>query len=155
MVNFYGIDMQCYDSLNILKDLRFTHIINLSIFCIILFITPFIRLLITLEWFQFPLSHSQPMTYVLISTYLSICFGTALLTSIYILFLYNHYNSGLFLKISILSSLIYNLYSGLIIQQAMVMHYILIHTESIIIIYFYFVFILFIYGKYFWQEIRK
>eukprot|EP01084_Bolivina_argentea_P295574 508914_1 len=87
------------------NDERLTQIRNLTIFSFILFITPFIRLLIIFEFLQFPLS--KPMPFMLVSSYVSVCFGAAILTSIHIGFLTQHYNSGLFIKLCISCSLLY------------------------------------------------
>ena len=86
----------------ILNHRQFTQVINISLFSITLFVTPFISLLSMITT-----SSSYLNTKYLFVSNVAICAATSVLVWIHILALLRHYNSGLLLKTLILSCLIY------------------------------------------------
>eukprot|EP01084_Bolivina_argentea_P205731 351403_1 len=78
------------------KSIKSKKIKKLAIFSFILFITPFLRLFVIELSMSYHISKAS--LNLIVSSYISVCISTLILTPIHIGFFLAHYNSGLLLK---------------------------------------------------------
>eukprot|EP01084_Bolivina_argentea_P059925 109474_1 len=83
--------------------------LKLMLFSMLLFTTPFLRLLAITNDFKLFSSHLSNDVEIITSSYLALCVATFIVIFLHIIYFLKHYNSGLLIKGIIILSLIYNI----------------------------------------------